>query len=377
MFLLNELILLSPLAVYTYVRIVRLFAHKASKIIFTAAFILLLVAFPIAESLSHHSGGDWTKNFIIAGYDSLPLLLYLVLTVVLMDMVIGAGRLLRLISGETVRSAAFRFARLFASLIIPALIVIAGIVNFHWLRVKEYSVGVPRKESSLSRLTIAFAADFHLGAITDRRFMEKFVAKVNAVDPDIVLIGGDILEGDRRDEDTGRYESAFRRLRSKFGVYAVPGNHEGHGGNRGEFFKRAGIRLLEDAVERIDDAFYLAGRSDAHSRNRKAVADLLRDTPDDLPVILLDHRPTDLENVSRTIVDIQFSGHTHDGQLFPVNWITAHEYELSWGYLKKGRTHFFVTSGVQLWGPPVRTAGASEILVVRVAFRDRGKEGAR
>jgi predicted MPP superfamily phosphohydrolase len=125
-------------------------------------------------------------------------------------------------------------------------------------------------------------------------------------------------------------------------------------------------------VVKIDDAVYLAGRNDAHSRNRKPVADLLRDTPGDLPVILLDHRPTDLENVSRTGADIQLSGHTHYGQLFPINWITNREYELSWGHLKKKRTHVFVTSGIQLWGPPVRTAGFSEILLLHVLFKEPG-----
>jgi hypothetical protein len=369
MFLLNEMILLSPLAVYSYIRIFTLLAHKASKIIFTAAFVIVLAGFPFAESLSHRPGAGWTKIIIIAGYDCLPLLLYLVMTVILLDAVIGVGRLLKLISKETVRSPRFRLGRLCASLIIPALVVTVGIINFHWLRVREYSVEVPRKESSLPGLTIAFAADFHLGAITGKHFMEKFVAKVNALDPDIVLIGGDILEGHRRDEDTGRFETEFLRLRSKFGVFAVPGNHERYGGGRKEFFTRAGVRLLEDAVEKIDNAFYLAGRKDDRSRNRKSVEDLLQDTPDDLPVILLAHRPTDLENVSRTNVDIQLSGHTHHGQLFPVNWITSHEYELSWGYMIKRRTHVFVTSGVQLWGPLVRTTGASEILVIRVAFR--------
>jgi hypothetical protein len=307
---------------------------------------------------------------MIAGYDALPLLLYLVLTVILSDLAIGAARLLRILSREAVRSPRFRRFRLAASLIIPVLVIAAGITNYHHLRIREYTIEVPRRSSSAKQLTIAFAADFHLGTITAGHFLERFVAKVNAAAPDIVLIGGDILEGDRRDEDTGKFEAQFRRLHPKYGVYAVPGNHEGHGGGRTDFFERAGIRLLEDMVVKIDDAVYLAGRNDAHSRNRKPVADLLRDTPGDLPVILLDHRPTDLENVSRTGVDIQLSGHTHHGQLFPINVITNREYELSWGHIKKNRTHVFVTSGVQLWGPPVRTAGSSEILLLHILFKE-------
>jgi hypothetical protein len=370
MFLLNELIFLSPLAIYTYIRVLRLFSWNIDRILFTAGFVVLLAGFPVAETLSHRGAGGLTKVVMIAGYDALPLLLYLVLTVILSDLAIGVARLLKILSKEVVHSPLFRRFRLAAALIIPALIVAVGITNYHHLRIREYTIEVPRRSSAAKELTIAFAADFHLGTITAGRFLERFVAKVNAAAPDIVLIGGDILEGDRRDEDTGKFEAQFRRLHSKYGVYAVPGNHEGHGGGRTNFFERAGIRLLEDMVVKIDDAVYLAGRNDAHSRNRKPVAGLLRDTPGNLPVILLDHRPTDLENVSRTGADIQLSGHTHHGQLFPINWITNREYELSWGHIKKNRTHVFVTSGVQLWGPPVRTAGFSEILLLHVLFKE-------
>jgi len=370
MFLLNELILLSPFAIYTYICVLKLFSRNVARILFTAGFVVLLAGFPVAETLSHRGAGGLTKVVMIAGYDALPLLLYLVLTVILSDLAIAAARLLKILSREAVRNLRFRHFRLAAALIIPALIVAAGITNYHHLRIREYTIEVPRKSSSAKELTIAFAADFHLGAITVGRFLERFVAKVNAAAPDIVLIGGDILEGDRRDEDTGKFEAQFRRLHPKYGIYAVPGNHEGHGGGRTDFFERAGIRLLEDMVVKIDDAVYLAGRNDAHSRNRKPVTRLLRDTPDDLPIILLDHRPTDLENVSRTGVDIQLSGHTHHGQLFPINGITNREYELSWGHIKKNRTHVFVTSGVQLWGPPVRTAGSSEILLLHVLFKE-------
>ena len=99
------------------------------------------------------------------------------------------------------------------------------------------------------------------------------------------------------------------------------------------------------------------------------MAELLAATPPDLPVVLIDHRPTELAAAAASGVDVQFSGHTHNGQLFPVNFITALQYELSWGYKKKGPTHIFVSCGVQLWGPRVRTAGVSEILRVDVAFR--------
>lgn len=369
MFLLNEILLFTPLIVYVYFRVRALIPKGAGRIAWACVTILLIAGFPIAESLSHRGGEGWARHFMIACFYALPLLLYLVLVVVLFDLMIGAARLLGLLTRAKIGNPGFRKARLSVYWAVPVLIVAGGILNYRTLRVQEYAIEIPRKSSVLAELKIVFASDFHLGDRTSPRFMETFVAKVNALDPDLVLIGGDVLEGDRRDEDLKRTEDQFRRLRSKYGVFGVPGNHERYAGGGDNFFSKAGIRLLKDEALTIDGAFVLAGRNDARSRSRTPLADLLKGMPDDLPVLLLDHRPTDLEDAARNGVDIQLSGHTHHGQLFPVNFITKHRYELSWGYKKKNRTHVFVTSGVQLWGPPVRTAGASEILSIRVVFR--------
>ena len=370
MYLLNELLLFLPLAVYAWYSIRRLIAKKTYKHVWTVFFLLLIAGYPVAETLSHRSANAWTRPFILAGYYALPLLLYLTLTVVLADLIVGLARLTKVVSKETVQSPLFRRVRLGLLLTVPVAVVVAGIVNYHHLRVRPYQVEVPRRSSEIRQLKIVFAADFHLGSLTAGGVMDRFVAKVNALNPDIVLIGGDVLEGHRPEEGAEKFAAPFRELRSKYGVYAVPGNHERYGGNRDDFFARAGMTLLRDAVVKIDQAFYLAGRNDGRSRNRKSVAELLQEASADLPVILLDHRPTDLEAASLGPVDIQLSAHTHHGQLFPMNFVTKDRYELSWGYLRKRRTHFFVTSGVQLWGPPVRTAGYSEILDIKVVFRD-------
>ena len=120
---------------------------------------------------------------------------------------------------------------------------------------------------------------------------------------------------------------------------------------------------------RIDNSFYLAGRFDQHFRKRKTINEVLSKDSTDLPIILMDHRPIDLQKISLTAVDVQFSGHTHNGQMFPINLITKSVYELSWGYKKIRNTHFFVTSGLRLWGPPVKTAGKSEIMLVDIDFK--------
>jgi len=105
-----------------------------------------------------------------------------------------------------------------------------------------------------------------------------------------------------------------------------------------------------------------------------SIFELLKNSAENLPIILLDHSPTDLENVSRSRVDLQLSGHTHNGQLFPVNLLVMpFQYELAWGFMVKRHTTFIVTSGIQAWGPPVKTAGLSEILSIRVTFSNSPK----
>ena len=142
---------------------------------------------------------------------------------------------------------------------------------------------------------------------------------------------------------------------------------------KNNFFTRAGIKILCDTFEIIENSINLGGRNDLRVGSRKTFAERMQYSNASLPVILLDHRPTDLDNVSRTAVDLQFSGHTHGGQMFPINLIIKNIYELSWGYKKKGNTHFFVTSGIRLWGPPVRTSGIAEIMVVDVNFKRNGE----
>jgi predicted MPP superfamily phosphohydrolase len=248
-------------------------------------------------------------------------------------------------------------------------VVIGGIINFNIIRTSDYQVVIPRKSSDISRLRIAFVSDFHLKENTPARFVEKFVREIETINPDLMLYGGDIVEGDRQNEKMEYFEDLLSGIKARLGVYGVLGNHEHYARqDRGDFFSNSGIEVLNDTFVVAGNSIVVAGRNDSHVRTRKSAEELMKVVPDSLPIILLDHRPTEMEQISKTPADIVFSGHTHDGQLFPINLITRSVYELSHGYMKKGSTHFFVSSGIRLWGPPVRTTGKSEIMVVDVAL---------
>ena len=372
MFLFIVLAIYSLPNIYVYYRIKKLFINDRHKKIFTLFYIIFALAFPMAEILSHNSSSAWVKYFLLIGYYSVVFLLYLFLFLVLFDILRGINLLLKIVPGEVIRSRKFRVISLCILVVLSAAVVIIGVVHYNTIRVKEYQVDIPRRSAVIKHLKIAMAADFHLGQITSRQFLEKFPARINSLHPDIVLIPGDIVEGHRNDGDTAKFARLFRQIKAKYGVYASPGNHESHGrNNKLDFFANAGINLLADTFVVIDNSFCLVGRNDRHSNNRKSIHELLDNIPDHLPVIVLDHRPTDMEPAGKHGVDIQLSGHTHNGQLFPFNYIIKNLYELGWGYKKIRDTHFFVTSGIQVWGPPVRTAGNSEIMVINVDFKKK------
>lgn len=246
-------------------------------------------------------------------------------------------------------------------------VVVAGIINFNTIRTTEYQIIIPGKSSDISHLRIAFVSDFHLQENTGIHFVEKFASEIERIKPELMLFGGDIVEGDRKDEKMAGFERIFSSITTKYGVYGVLGNHEHYAGqDKGSFFSNSGIEVLRDSVVIAGNSFVLAGRNDSHTRQRKSVAEIMGTIPDSLPVILVDHRPTVIGQIGKNSPDVVLSGHTHNGQLFPINLITRRVYELSYGYMKKGETHFFVSSGIRLWGPPVRTTGKSEIIVIDI-----------
>ena len=133
--------------------------------------------------------------------------------------------------------------------------------------------------------------------------------------------------------------------------------------------------MLRDNIELVDSSVYIVGREDITMRQftgkeRKPLEQIIQLTEKNYPTILLDHTPVKLEQAEKNVIDLQLSGHTHHGQIWPANIITNLIYELSWGYKKKGDTHIYVTSGAGTWGPPVRTGSKSEIVNIKIKFSD-------
>ena len=236
---------------------------------------------------------------------------------------------------------------------------------------------IPKQAGNLRKLHVVAVSDLHLGPIVHSGRLAVLVEMIQQLKPDLILLAGDIV-----DEDPGPFieqnmKAAFLRLKTQYGIYAVPGNHEYIGGHWNDIFaalREAGVHVLQDQVVKVADSFYLTGRDDWHRKYftgtaRKSLSQIIGNINLALPVLLIDHQPNDLTEPQEQGVDLQISGHTHRGQFFPNNLITKQMFEVDWGYLRRDNLQVIVSSGFGTWGPPIRVASPPELLDIKIRFQ--------
>ncbi|UCE65564.1 MAG: metallophosphoesterase [Candidatus Zixiibacteriota bacterium] len=254
-------------------------------------------------------------------------------------------------------------------------VVPGGYINALNPKISRLNLTIDKSVVSRSSLNIVFASDIHLGTIVGRQRFDRIVGKINELKPDIVLLPGDIVDEDLKPVIRENIGESLRKLKAPLGVYACTGNHEHIGGveEAYKYLTEHDIVVLRDSVIKVNDEFYLIGREDRDARRfsgigRKTLEELMVKVDKESPIILMDHQPFKLEEASSNQIDLQISGHTHSGQLWPFNYLTNAIYEVSRGYKKKDNTHVYVSSGVGTWGPPVRTGGRPEIVNIKLNF---------
>jgi predicted MPP superfamily phosphohydrolase len=254
-------------------------------------------------------------------------------------------------------------------------VVIGGAINALVPETRVLEVAVPKKAKGISSFRIVAASDIHLGTIIGGSRLNRLVERINGLNPDIVLLPGDIIDEDVAPVIAKDLGDSLRNIRSRLGVVAVTGNHEYIGGadRACAYLAEHGITVLRDSVLALDCGVQIVGREDRSIRQfsgkqRKPLEELMVGVDRSLPVVLLDHQPIGLDQAERSGVDVQLSGHTHHGQLWPFNLITNAIYEVSWGFLQKGGTSIYVSSGFGTWGPPVRTGNRPEVVSLTLQF---------
>lgn len=318
------------------------------------------------------------------------IMLYSLLYVVLFD-------LLRLIAKHTKLKNTLLFSR--GSVISIGSVVVAcavatclyGIFNARNIKVNEYSVTVNKSCGSDKHLKAVLVADLHMGYAIGVDHITNMVEKINQQDADIVIIAGDIFDNsyDGMDDPEG-IKSQLKSIKSKYGVYAVYGNHDIdekilmgftfdwggkqlHSEKMTNFMKECNIKLINDESVLINDEFYLVGRRDTdkpgtEDGTRAEISELTKDLDKTKPIFVLSHEPDELQKTADAGADIDFSGHTHDGQLFPGNLTIGLFWENPCGMIKKDNMYSIVTSGVGVYGTFMRVGTDAEICSVDIDF---------
>ena len=290
------------------------------------------------------------------GDSALFVLLYMVMGFLVLDL----GRLVRIVPKAWLYSNALTAALLAAILVV---VFVAG--NLHYQHKERIHLSINTEKTLQRPLRVVMVSDVHLGYHNRRAALARWVDMINAEHPDVVLIAGDLVDISLRPLRAEGMDEELRRLQAP--VYACLGNHEYYAGvaEATDFFRQSGITLLRDSTASVA-GITLVGRDDRTNVHRQNLNRLMRGVDLSRPVVLLDHQPYHLEQAERSGVDLQLSGHTHRGQVWPISWITDALYEVSYGEWQRGATRYYVSSGLGIWGGKFRIGTCSEYVVVDI-----------
>jgi predicted MPP superfamily phosphohydrolase len=352
-------------------------AHGWPRGLFLLLIISLAAAYPLGRWIERSINSAVGNLLIQVGAYYIALLVFAMLVLLIVDLVRFADHFFAF-TPATWRGG-HNGASLKLFLLVSAVVgitTLTGAINARYPRVRHLALEF-EKPAPVDHLRLVLATDIHLGTLIHNSRMEELVELINAQAPDLILFGGDLFDEDVLSLSRQNMAEVLRKLSARHGIYAIPGNHEHISGigRAIEYMESAGITVLRDRAVKAAGAVWLIGREDRQATyfgaGRLGLDELMATVDKNEPLILLDHQPFHLEEAEQQGIDLQLSGHTHHGQFFPFNYITESMYEVSWGYLKKGRTHYYVSCGAGTWGPPVRLGNRPEIVVIDLTFSPR------
>ena len=335
-----------------------------------ALFVLLVVAYPAGLLLSRGFPGSLASALLSLG----NVYLAFMATAFVLALFADAGLLLARLFGVRPQAELLRRAVMAATVLIVA-VTAAGAVVARSPQVRRIDIELPRLDGTGEEMTVAFASDLHAGAVIHNGRLQEMVDLIGGLDADLILLGGDLVDRSVTEAVEEDLAGELSRLRAPLGVFAVAGNHEYYAGLEPAtaYIEEGGVTVLLDEAVVIADRVLVVGRHDVQAprfgHERRPLADLIVPHDGRLPVIVVDHTPRDLDEAAKAGVALQLSGHTHRGQLWPFNFVTAALFEIAYGLGRKGDTHVYVSSGLGTWGPPVRTSGRPEVVLFRLRFR--------
>lgn len=253
------------------------------------------------------------------------------------------------------------------------IVIIIGSYNAKSSYVKSVDIDID-KEGLKEPLNIIMVSDIHLGNIIKNNRLKTMVSEINELNPDLVIIAGDIIDSDITPFLNHNMTVEFSNIESKYGTFAVLGNHDiltKEEDTIVNLLKENSVTVLRDESVLINDEFYVIGRDDItvsrySNEPRATLEDLTKDLDKSKPLIVIDHNPKYIDESLDANIDLQLSGHTHRGQIVPGNLVTSKMFEVHYGYFKKDNLNVVVSSGYGTWGPPIRLGSRSEIVQINL-----------
>ena len=345
---------------------------KTIRVIFYAVFAFLYSAFTIAMLGRNIFPLAIQKVLYLPGTIWMGFVLYLSGFFFFTDFIYLIIRIFHRLSPAN--SKRYRKVQVFSGYILICGLIVYGYYQFRHPQIVEQKIEIAKEAGGYKHLKVVGISDLHLGVVNDKKHLEQCVRLINDQHPDLIIIAGDMVDNNAYPLEEEKVWETINELQAPLGTYFCLGNHEYLSGIEASmrFLRKTSMYLLIDSVVVINNSIQIIGRDDGQgmrNHRRKPLKELVKDTNPALPIILLDHEPFHLSEAEENGIDLQFSGHTHHGQIFPGNLITDKAYELAYGYLQKGNTHYFVSSGWGLWGPPLRIGTHSEIVVFDIEFK--------
>jgi len=335
-------------------------------------FIFLVAAFPGARILARYDFNAFSYSLTFLSSMWMGLSLYLFLFALGSDLGFTLGKIFPIFPKNLGRRFLFYRRRLVAG-IAAGVIILGGLAlqEAHNLNVTRHDVPLRGLPPEMDGFSLVQVSDVHYGMLTESKRLTKIVNRVNELQPDIVVITGDLV-----DEGVSHMEemaAPLSRLKARQGVFAITGNHEYYAGvdRATSILRKAGIKVLRNEVHILPGGIQLLGIDDPTGSRRMGnpIPDfdqLLSRLDRQLPSILLYHQPIHFEKVASAGVDLQLSGHTHGGQLFPIRYISQMIYPLTPGWHQMGKSYLYVSRGVGTWGPPMRLKSPPELVYIRL-----------
>ncbi|MDD4271905.1 MAG: metallophosphoesterase [Patescibacteria group bacterium] len=325
-------------------------------------FIFLPISFILASILIHRFSNIFVRLYYTIAASWFGILLYFVLACLLAYFIIYLGKVFCFEVNQ-------KFLIIGLSLA-AAAVIIYGIIAAQNIKIKELNIALPNSPAEWQGKTAVFISDLHLGAIDNYRFASSVANKIDELNPDILLIGGDFYDG-QTNVDLDKLAQFFSTIKAPLGKFFVTGNHEefGNSAKYTDAVKKAGINVLDNKLTEIN-GLQIIGVDYKSAFNKNDYEAILASLKIDKnkPSILLRHVPDKIEVAPKFGISLELCGHAHKGQLFPIQIIEYFLYDgFQYGLKKSGSTIIYTSSGAGVWGPPMRVLADPEI--VKIIFK--------